>query len=112
MENKFNKTRELAENGLRIAVNNANREFPGWQERCWGLFERWIGKKEKGFRFLMEIFRNDCEKFNVIEVPASKRAYGFVSKKAMKEGLIKQIGTAKVSNPKAHNANAALYVKV
>lgn len=112
MENKVLTGKELAENGLRVAVNNANREFPGWQERCWGLFLRWIKKRPAGGQFLMESFRNDCKEYSMIEEPNSLRAFGFVSKRAMKEGLIKQIGTAKVSNPKAHNANAALYVKV
>lgn len=114
MENKFNKTRgqELAEHGLRVAVNNANREFPGWQERCWGLFKRWISKKPEGYRFMMESFRNDCYEYRMIEKPNSLRAFGMVTKRAKKEGLIIQEGTGQCSSVKSHSANAAMLVKV
>lgn len=108
----FQNGKELAEHGLSVAVNNANKHFPGWSERCWDLFKRWIGKKEKGYRFLMEEFREDCRKWKMIEEPPSLRSYGHITKRALKEGLVITAGTGKVENPKAHNANAAMLVKV
>lgn len=104
--------KELAENGLRVAVNNANREFPNWSGRCYDLFKRWINKKPAGYRFMMEAFRNDCYEYKMIEKPNSLRAFGMVTKRAKKEGLIIQEGTGQCSSVKSHAANAAMLVKV
>lgn len=108
----YSEGKRLAQYGLSVAVNNANKEHPDWSKRCWDLFKRWIGKKEPGFQFLMEKFRQDCYKFNMIERPKSERAFGYITKRALKEGLVITSGTGKVANPKAHNANASILVKV
>lgn len=111
---EFNTDRgkSLAEAGLSLAVETAEKEFPDWGKRCWALFEKWISKKPVGFEFLLESFRQDCYKWNMIERPRSDRAFGMVSKMAVKRGMIKSNGTKKVSNILAHSANAALWIKL
>jgi hypothetical protein len=109
-ENKTGK--QLAEAGLSLALQTADNEFPGWSDRCYRLFLRWINKKPKGFEFLMESFRTDCYKYNMIEKPRNLRSFGMVSKRAQKQGLIECIGTGQVVNPTAHNANAAKWRKI
>lgn len=46
------------------------------------------------------------------EYPPSNRAFGFVSVKAVRSGLIKQVGIKKVRNPIAHCANSALWQRI
>lgn len=114
METQFNRQRgkELGEIGLSLAVETAEKEFPGWKERCWTLFTKWISKKPVGFEFQTELFRQDCEKWKMIEKPNSLRAYGFIPKRAEKAGLIRFAGNRKVSNVKAHACFSSVWVKV
>lgn len=113
-EIQFNPKRseQLAEAGLSLAVETANKEHKDWSVRCWDLFKIWIGKKEKGFEFLIEDFRSDCYKYKMIEEPKSMRAFGMVSKRAAKEGLVEFVGTRKVKNVTAHSANAGVWKKL
>lgn len=103
---------QRAESGLLKAVDHADRETPGWADKCWLLFLEWLQRKPKGYRFLVEEFRLHLEAQNKIEVPPTKRAYGFLSRKAARENLIFQCGTGKVVNPDAHRANAARWEKI
>lgn len=101
---------ELRDQGLNQAVSHAEVVDPGWKDRAWEQFVKWIQSKPTGYFFLIEDFRRICEKENLIEQPPSKRAFGFLSVKGAKAGLIRQNGTAKVKNSTAHRANAALWI--
>lgn len=103
---------DLRDQGIERAVSHAERIDPGWKEKVWDLFKRWIAKKEVGYKFLIEDFRRDVEKFGKIESPPSNRAFGFVSVRAAKQNLIIQVGTQKVKNKKAHRANSACWQKL
>jgi hypothetical protein len=105
----FERSQKLGEIGLYVAVNNAG---PDWSERCWELFKRWISKKPVGFEFQVERFRADLYKFNMIEKPPSERAFGFISKRAVKEGLIECAGTGKCANVKAHSTPVNKWRKI
>lgn len=102
---------QLAEAGLSVAVENADRKEPGWSERVWELFKEWLSERPAGHRFLIEDFRFHLELKGLIEQPPSLRAYGILSVRGQKAGLIQSAGTVKVKNPKAHSANANVWFK-
>jgi hypothetical protein len=102
---------ELARAGMELAVETANAEHPKWSERCWKLFWQWLNKKPRYHEFMIEDFRQDLYKYDLIEKPKSDRAYGFLSKRAVKQGLIMHAGTAKVKNSNAHGTPANVWVK-
>ena len=104
--------KRLGEEGLERAVRKAEKDNPGWKEKCWELFKRWIDKKPMGYEFLMEEFRQDVEKWKMIEKPNSSRAYGVISKRALREKLIEGAGMGRVSNATAHNCFAAKWKKL
>jgi hypothetical protein len=111
-ENNPESGEELAEIGLQMAVSAADRKYPKWSDRCWDLFKRWLSKKERGFQFLIEDFREAVYKWKMIEKPKSDRAFGFISQRAIREKLIVNAGTRKVKNAKAHATPANLWKKV
>lgn len=102
----------LAVEGLDRAVKKADSDHPDWSTRCWALFLRWIGKKPVGFKFQVENFRQDLYKYNMIEKPQSDRAYGFISRRAVSQGLVVSTGKAKTSSTTAHSANAEVWMKI
>jgi hypothetical protein len=102
----------LKQEGLDRAVDHADRDIPDWKVRCWSLFLEWLDSKPVGWRFKVEDFRLHVEAQGKIEAPPSKRAYGFISVKGVRAGLIVNKGTVKVNNPNAHRANAGLWEKI
>lgn len=102
----------LADEGLTKAVDKADRDHPEWSERCWQLFLRWLSKKQPGHHFLIEDFRNDCMKWEMIEEPNSNRAFGFISKRAVNQKLIVSAGKAKTKSSRGHGANAEVWSKI
>lgn len=97
--------------GIQKAVTSAETANPGWKDKAYEFFKSWLSKWATGHRFLMEDFRLSAE-IHGLPQPPSNRAYGGLAVKAKFEGLIVSDGTKKVSNPKAHRANAALWRKV
>lgn len=103
---------QKAQEGLQAAVSHADKVIPKWKVRCWELFLEWLDRKPVGFRFKVEDFRLYCEAQGKLELPPSNRAYGLVSVRASRAGLIVSVGTAKVNNPTAHRCNAGLWEKI
>lgn len=99
----------LAQEKMHAAVAAANRQHPGWKERCWNLFKEWVMNKPPGYHFMIEDFRLHVEINKKLEMPKSNRAFGFLSVKGNKDGLIEFAGIEKVKNSKAHRANAAVW---
>lgn len=97
----------LAQEKMHAAVAAANRQHPGWKERCWKLFKEWVMSKPPGYHFMIEDFRESCK--DKIETPKSNTAFGFLSVKANRDGLIQHAGTAKVKNKKAHRTPANVW---
>jgi hypothetical protein len=102
----------LKQLGLQKAVDHAETVDPGWKAKAWETFKQWVSEKPVGYRFMMEGFRLWATAQNTLSTPPSKRAFGFLPQKAAREGLIRQDGTAKVQNEKAHRANAAVWVRM
>lgn len=96
--------------GIAQAVDHANEMTHTWSEDTFSLFKIWLSHKVRGHEFLLEQFRNEVGE--AIEEPPSLRAFGIISVRAVKAGLIKKIGTAQVKNVKAHKATANLWAKV
>lgn len=103
--------KKLAETGLQLAVETANAEHDNWSERCWQLFYQWLNKKPRYFEFMIEDFRKYIEDFDLLEIPKSNRAFGFLSVKAIRNDLICFSRMAKVKNKKAHATPANVWVK-
>ena len=101
----------LADEGLQRAVDKAERSQPGWQDETYRIFKEdflpyWSGP------FLIEDFRSFLALLNTDEFPdASSRAFGYLPRRAIKDGLIQRIGVAQTTNKKAHKCFASQYVK-
>lgn len=98
--------------GIKNAVTKADFDNKDWSVRCWELFLKWLGKKEPGFHFMIENFRDDVYKWGKLEKPNSDRAYGFLSRRAGSQKLIRSAGKAKTKSTSSHRANAEVWVKI
>ena len=98
--------RELRDLGMQQATTNADRAVLGWSEMAYGYLLEWLAYHAEAFtgeqvrEFAMQ---RGCQE------PTHKRAWGGVMMRAARERKIHKIGTAQVTNPKAHMANAALW---
>lgn len=101
----------LAKVGMELAVETANAEHPKWSDRCWQLFFQWLNKKPRYYEFMIEDFRKYVDEYGLLKKPKSERAYGFLSGKALRRGLIEFSKTAKVKNRKAHATPANVWRK-
>lgn len=103
---------QLATQGLQNAVNKADHDYTNWSERCWQWFIKWLSKKPTGHHFLIEDYRRDVLAWNKIEKPNSDRAFGFISKRAVKMNLITSAGTAKTKSKGSHSTPANVWRKL
>lgn len=99
----------LRDVGIQMAVDHADGVSPGWSQKAFNLFASWLKDKGRGRSFKTEDFRNHCELTDAITKPPSSRAYGSLAVRAAKAGLIKKVGFATVSNPKAHCTPVTLW---
>lgn len=105
--------KKLGEVGLSLAVENAERKENGWSRLCWQLFLVWLRRNVKrGQEFKIEQFRSHVQKMGLIENPPSERAYGFLSKRAVKTGFIEFAGVGKCKNVKAHSTPVNVWRKI
>lgn len=101
----------LADEGLGNAVCRAEKNCKGWAEIVYNLFLRWLDGLQPGVIFRVEQFRDDCRnELPVIE--KSNRAYGFVSIKAEKAGLIEWAGTVKSEAKSTHGTPVNCWRKI
>lgn len=100
--------KELKEKGMQKALENAERVNPGWKKECYELFKRFVVGQVEPFK--MEDFREWVK--GLLSSPPSLRAYGSITVRAKKEGLIRHVGYTQVDNPKAHRANTSLWAKI
>lgn len=107
-QQSLNFGRTLKERGMQKSLDSANQVHPDWSEKCYRLFKVWIQYHAEPFK--MEAFRQGVEA--LLEKPPSLRAYGPITVRARKEGLIVHCGYAQVENSKAHRANCSLWQRV
>lgn len=99
---------QLRDIGIKTAVEHADAVYEKWSEAAYAVLLKYIARYGSGKQFMGEQVRIYADVMGLPQ-PLSLRAWGGVMQRAFKEGLIKQVGTAKVLNAKAHCANAAMW---
>lgn len=107
-QTSINFGKQLKEAGMKQSLDSANQVHPDWSEKCYRLFKVWIQYQSGAFK--METFRQGVQ--TLLEAPPSLRAFGPITARARKEGLIRHVGYAQVENPKAHRATSSLWQRV
>jgi hypothetical protein len=101
----MNNGQQLKQEGINRAADNAEYSYPGWSKEALSFLKR-IRRKQ----FMTE----DVRKFAYdrgLPHPPHERSWGQIIQAAIRMGIIKQVGYGKVTNPKAHMANAAVWSK-
>lgn len=98
--------KERKQKGIEKALANANKTYDNWAEIAFNFLMDFASKKTF---FMAEDVRNEAEKTKKVPVPPSKRAWGGIFQRAAREGIILKNGFKQVTNPKAHQANAAVW---
>lgn len=106
----FNFTGEqLSQAGQELAISHANAVHEGWSEKAYRLLREYVAcygstpfraEEVRSYAALMDF-----------PMPPHARAWGSIFTKGKRIGLIKFLGTTQVKNPKAHCANAGLWVR-
>jgi len=97
---------ELMERGIKQAVDNANNQHAGWSDQAYSFLLDFIDYYWLD-TFMAEEVRTHAK--GLVPDPPSKRAWGAIIRKAVKEGLIKRDSYQSVKNPKAHSTPATLW---
>lgn len=102
--------KKLRDQGIAQAVATAEDKQPDWKDNCYRHFENYLKTHPIGGEFMIEDFRAYM-RTHLIE-PPSNRAFGFLPKRAVKNGRIERASFAKVKNPTAHCAIVAVWRKI
>ena len=94
--------------GIQKAVDHADRVHKEWSEKAYEFLRIFLRHNRNGF--MVEDVRNASK--GVVPEPPSKRAWGWVIKRAAASGLVRKIGIQSVKNVNAHRANAAVWKRV
>lgn len=98
------KGRELRDNGIDVALSNAERKNENWGVIAYNFLLEYIKSNKQ---FLAEDVRIASNE--VVPEPPSNRAWGAIFVQAKKNRLIKKLGYSEVKNPKAHRTPATLW---
>lgn len=88
---------QLAENGAQMAAMRANRVHADWSERAYCALRRYA---QAHHEFTTEEVRKAYA--GVIPTPPDNRAWGFVTKRAVRDGVCTRDRIAKATSPKVH----------
>lgn len=103
---------DLATIGMEMAVEHADQKIKDWKKLVWQHFLLWLRRKKRyQDEFMIEDFRKYLEDYDLVEMPPSKRAFGFVSVKAKNEGWIVFAGIKKCKNKTAHATPVNVWVR-
>jgi hypothetical protein len=97
--------RELRDEGMKRAVDHAERETPGWQDQAIGHVRVFAGLEHE---FMCEEARRFAESRGIAP-PPDKRAWGAVMMKCAKLGLIEKVGLGYAKDPKVHMNPASIW---
>lgn len=96
---------ELArDKGIQQSVDNANSTVKNWSDIAYGFL---LGYSKSHREFMIEDLREAS--VGVVQEPPSKRAWGAITVRAVKNGVIKRKGYQCVKNVKAHRTPATLW---
>lgn len=87
----FRAARARRERGMRDSEAHADRESPGWPERAYGLLCRYA--REQAHPWTCESFRWWAAA-NGLDDPPDSRAFGGVTQRALRKGVILKVGYA------------------
>lgn len=100
----------LRDDGIKRAVDHADRVDPGWQDKAYKfLIERYL--PQKNGPFMTEDVRSFAAYWD-IDPPPDNRAWGHVIVKAVKAGILKKAGTGTTENPISHKRPANFWIQV
>lgn len=99
-----------AEERLSRAVAHAESDTSGWKDMTYKIFVDEFLPLYPEFR--VEQFRSFLAMKEDYVFPPHNRAFGFLSKRAVKDGLIVSAGIVTVSNPLAHSCYATKWRRV
>lgn len=88
--------RERRDMGMRQAVEKAERVSDGWSEQALQFLE-WYAKETPG-QFLIEDVRASATALGRVPVPPSSKAWGSVTMKAKRAGIIRVAGYTTATN--------------
>lgn len=100
--------RSLRDGGIKRSIDHAGNT---WALRAYGFLLEFIRPLPQDRRFMTEQVRAYAYERG-LAAPPSERAWGAVTMKAVRNRVIISMGFAKVSNKKAHCANAAVWRKL
>ena len=95
--------------GMQQAISSANQQTPNWDQLAESYFTQFLAQVSGAFA--TEDVREWAANRGCPE-PPSLRAWGPITLRIAKQGLITKVGYTQVKNPTAHQANAALWRKI
>ena len=95
---------KLRDIGIHTALDNADSVHDKWSDTAYIFLLKYIKSHRE---FMTEDVRVASEK--EIPIPPSKRAWGGITVRAVKAGLIERIGFSNVKNIKAHRTPATVW---
>jgi hypothetical protein len=99
-------TKDLTDEGIKRAIDHAGKP---WANKALNYLDNFL-KFNYGTTFMIE----DVSEWSYgqgLTKPPHERAWGAIARAAIKKGFIKRVGIGQVKRPKAHKANASVYVK-
>lgn len=96
---------------MATAVEHADRVHDNWSEHAYTLFLLFLKGIPTSRRFMTEQVRQFAY-LNGLPFPPSERSWGSITARLKKEKKIIWCGTARVTNVKAHQANASTWRKL
>jgi len=96
---------DLRNRGMKRALQHAEELEEGWNVKALDFL--YVYAKKNPGRFSGEMVRLEAK--GIVPDPPSLRTWGAVLLQGSRRGWIKQVGYTKVTNPAAHQANAALW---
>jgi len=104
--------KKLADVGLSLALETAEKKEKGWTTLCWQLFLVWLRRNVKrGSEFMIEDFRMHVKVMGLLDDPPSNRAFGVIPKRGQGK-YFQFVRKDKVKNKTAHGANASVWMKL
>jgi hypothetical protein len=97
--------------GIATVMASADQHDPLWSKKAEEVFRMYI-KKVGTVEFMTEDVRNFASENRLIPDPPSNRAWGGVTQRLAKSGVIERVGTRSVKNPKARMSYASVWKKV
>jgi len=108
----ISQAKKLADLGLSLALETAEKKEKGWTKLCWQLFLVWLRRNVKrGNEFMIEDFRKHCVDMGLLEMPPSNRSFGFIPKYG-KDKYFQFVKITKTKSAKGHGANASVWMKL